>query len=633
MARKVLARKITRKQALSYTRTVPNPLGVTAIASVNGRRAYERQYAATRALLGSPEGAEMRRRVRRNKKALSAAQKKALAKGRATLAKKRGKKSVAKKASAPKRRKAASKAKAAPRPKKAVRRSSAKKSTKFYGGKYRALRARVGGRSVPTYVYLTKKKRVRKIPDFALAGYRSRADLKKRTKSAKGKAASWKRFNRLFDRRKKAADRVAKRILAGKYAFTPNRIGRRRPTRTVTFKEWEKSMIANARRKKKARKSRKGRKKATKKQLRALAKARAALRRKHSKKRKAKKARRNPLMQAAANKRRKKARRSRRKARRNPLMQAAANKRRGKSRRRARRNPLMQAAANKRRRKARRNSKHGYRRNMAAFVSDLKTTLKVGGVVAAGLILQKSLTKILTGTGYLDKLGAFKSIVAGGLVALAGGALVTKFVPGQAKLIASGMGAGLVHTILIEALGYFNQPQAVAYLGDYTEARGNAMYSGTGQMGSYYEFQPGQVYSGMGQLGEYYQTPGVSGFGGYGDSFGQAPLLTQAAAGVGEYYVTGGQGIGEYEEVTPEYSPRTSTRDGIRPDLTSAERAMNVAEAAAGVGNYGGLGADVDVPLQSTVYPQGQAEDIPDQPGGSRAGVFCGSNGVFGPCG
>ena len=56
---KGLTRPITRKQALSYKRTSPNPIGVTAIAQVNGRRrkaargrGRSRKKASVRSALG-----------------------------------------------------------------------------------------------------------------------------------------------------------------------------------------------------------------------------------------------------------------------------------------------------------------------------------------------------------------------------------------------------------------------------------------------------------------------------------------------------------------------------------------------------------------------------------------------------
>lgn len=682
MARRALARKITRKQALSYKRTTPNPLGVTAIAAVNGSASYARRYAATRRLLDEAEGGtapsrkgkSMRRRRatanRATPKKRKVARKSSPAQraARARFAAKYGKKSrfggPAKFAHA----KMASPWKF-PKRKKARRKASSVPKGRVYGGKYRALRARIGGRSRPTYTYLTKKKKVRKIPDFALMGYRSKKAQFKRELTQKGANASLKRQARLKASRERNAERISKRVLAGKYAFTPNkrRRARRAKKRVVSFHQWEKSMIANARRAKKRKKvSRRRRKvgvrvsartvkykhrvkankrkrrvkrrhRATPAQLRSLKKARAARRRKSKKGRKRHTA-------YAANRKRRVKRRKSRKARRNPLMQAAANRRRHRRvrrnrrhvgrRRHARRNPLMQAAANRRRRRGvRRNRKHsrrGYKRNVSLFVSDFIKTMKTAGIVSIGLVVQKGLSKYLSTAAWADPvLGklppAFKNTIVGLLTAAAGMTLVQKVAPGEAKHIGLGMGAGLVHTILMDVLTAIGQPAAVNYLGDYTESQGKS-YSG---YGSYYEFQPGQVYNGV---GEYFTQPGVSGF-------GNVPQLTQAAAGVGEYFVTGVKGIGEYEEVTPEYSAPTSTRDGIRPDLNSAEHAMSVAEAAAGVGMYGGGGGygtyeqNQDVALQSTVYPTGGGENIPDQPGGSRAGVFCGDNGVFGPCG
>jgi len=57
-----------------------------------------------------------------------------------------------------------------------------------------------------------------------------------------------------------------------------------------------------------------------------------------------------------------------------------------------------------------------------------------------------------------------------------------------------------------------------------------------------------------------------------------------------------------------------------------------VAEAAAGIGGMvhqaaAGFG---DLPLEQTVQPSIRAMDIPDMPGGSRAGILAGGDGIFG---
>jgi hypothetical protein len=145
-------------------------------------------------------------------------------------------------------------------------------------------------------------------------------------------------------------------------------------------------------------------------------------------------------------------------------------------------------------------------------------------------------------------------------------------------------------------------------------------------------------------MGEYFQTRGfgqpvmqaAAGMGqpmmqaaaGYGQPLMQAaagygqPRLAQAAAGVGEYIAYDTAGIGEYEEVPTSVQPM-ATNEGIMPNLYSAEQALSQAEAAAGVGQ-------TDVPLQSDVNPTITADPIGDAPGGSRAGVFQGQDGVFG---
>ena len=677
---KALAKKITRKQARSYTSTVPNPIGVTAISSVNGRGAYARRYAATRQILEGAKrsrkrkGREMvanRKRRTGKKRVLSAKQRAALAKGREALKRKicppgqkRRRRRAATGAYAALKSKRARRTRSAPkkrlpsffpswavanrRSKPAKKKRRAKSRSRTYGrGRYRALSARVGSRVMPTYVYTTRKGRTRKIPDFALAGYRSRRELKKVQASPGSRrgVAARKRFDRLYDRRKKAADRVSARILAGKYPFTPNARRRRRSHTITSFRDWEQNMLANARKKKSKSRRKRGRRVGGKKSRvvrykhpvkanRRIKKRRHRKVRRHARrnpmlqaaanrrrtKRRRRHVRRNPLMQAAANKRR--TRRRRRHARRNPLMQAAANRRRTrrhrKVRRHARRNPMLQAAANKHRRRRSHGRRRSFLRNQAGFVNDFMNTVKVGLPVGVGFVGQKILTKFLS--QYLGFAGVWKSTLAGAIVAAVGVPLLAKTKVSSAARLGAGMGAAFVHTLAMDALTNFGQPGYASYLGDYTERQGSALRG----MGSYYEFQPSQQYAGM---GEYFEVPaGVSGF-------GATPMLSQAAAGTGEYFVEGAQGIGEYEQVTPEFSPRTVTRDGIRPNLASAERELSQAEAAAGVGSYGGFGANnPDVNLQNTVYPEGQTDDIPDSPGGSRAGVFCGDNGVFGPC-
>jgi hypothetical protein len=124
-------------------------------------------------------------------------------------------------------------------------------------------------------------------------------------------------------------------------------------------------------------------------------------------------------------------------------------------------------------------------------------------------------------------------------------------------------------------------------------------------------------------------------------------MLTQAAAGygghlqqmyanppLGEYYAYGAEAIGEYESVNGMGNAEL-TDDGIYPNLSSAEQSLNVAEAAAGIGAEGPMLTQAaagfgDLPLEQTVEPMIRSLDIPDEPGGSRAGILQGGDGIFG---
>jgi hypothetical protein len=205
--------------------------------------------------------------------------------------------------------------------------------------------------------------------------------------------------------------------------------------------------------------------------------------------------------------------------------------------------------------------------------------------------------------------------------------------------VAAGMAASFIHGAIVTALNAGGAQEAAAYLSNYPNAEGS-MYGHA--IGSYYSFRPHEVYSGY---GSYYEIPQpMSGFGqpqltqaaaGYGQltqaAAGMGMLtqaaagmgqITQAAAGTGEYVATGIEGIGEYEE-NPVSGVAAYTDEGIHPNLHSAEQALSVAEAAAGVGS-------AEVPLQSTVNPTMIADPISDLPGGSRAGILAGGDGIFG---
>jgi len=686
MARKVLAKKISRKDAMAYRQTVPNPIGVTTLAAVNGPGAYAQRYEATRELLGQPSskassrrGASRRRKAASNRKSaptqrrkrmrkgtmkrnrmskqqymrrlagkgLSQAQREGLWKGyrKICTSKPKRKKRVRRNASAsslsPNRRKRTTAKRATSR-----KRTTTKRKTqrRVYGkGKYRALRARVGSRNLRTYAYQTPSGRIRKIPKHGYLGYASSAEMRsahrKDPKRADRDNARW--ASAMKRREKASISAVEGRGSAG--LFTPNR-RRRRPTRTITFEEWEREMKQNRRRRKKTTKKRRTRRNVSQVAANRRRRRKTTKARKTARKSVRRRVRRNARKSVAANRRRRSTSRRRR---------ATSSRRKSTSRRRVRRNARRSVAANRRRRTTRRKSTSRRRvqrrrrtlRNQAmTFGKQLLQVLKIGGVVVVGYVAHRALSRVVSDS-LLSKVSslqsgtgaAYRDVIAGALVAAVGVPVAAKVAPGDAKMLGAGMAASLLQNAIVTVLSQMGQDNVAAYLGDYTNAEGSPQYSG---YGSYYEFTPGQVF------GEYYSTPGMSGFGAVPQlyqaaagqfpgpgiahlqqeaaGFGQ-PALMQAAAGAGEYIVQGAAGIGEYEEVVPQYQRPVRTDEGVSPDLSSAERALDIAEAAAGVG------ATNLVPLQSTVYPTGTPEAIPDMPGGSRAGIFAGQNGAFGP--
>jgi hypothetical protein len=535
-------------------------------------------------------------------------------------------------------------------------------------GPFKSLTATIGGRHVPTYMYRGKRGKATKIPLWAILGGKSKRGFEA--------AAGDSRVARRIVATKKRRDAAARRVQLHGDAFTPNRRGRRRRMRVIPYETWSANM-STKRRRKKARKSthrrkttthRKRKRHAAKRNTTHRRRRRAGKRRGHRRARRVhenKRGRRRHGRRRHARRNRRRAhsavmagrivmnkhrRRRHRRARRNETAApAAANPRRRRrhSRRRARRNAKRRAPMpftfrgsirpNRRRhhRKARRhyedNRRH-YRRN-PDFTSELKSALKVGVVVGVGFFAHKALSKVLTDNvlSKVSALGEWTGLVSGLLTAAVGIPLARKVAPAHANQIGIGMAVSFVQSATMKLLEKLNQPTIAGYLAGYPDSTGRA-YQG---------------------YGEYMAVPGMSGFGdytlaqaaaGYGATpllaqaaagYGATPLLAQAAAGVGdaasmgEYIVQGASGIGEYEQVpTGPFSGHISgvgaTNEGIYPDLSSAERALSVAEAAAGVGGMG------DLPFMSTLNPTVMAQPVPDAPSGSRAGILEGGDGIFG---
>jgi hypothetical protein len=539
---------------------------------------------------------------------------------------------------------------------------TSKKTGKKTGG-YKALRAKYGPKSRWTYKYATKKGSVRDIPDHALLGFPSAAAMRKVYKagSDRERAALSRRLQRLYERRERDAEKAATRIRAGRGMFTPNKAD------VLSYEEWE-EMRPNARRKtkKKTTKKRSSSKLpryGTKAYYRAIGKKGAAKRKRKAggKKKTTTRRRKTTARRKATPKRDSKGRflKRGRKAATKKRTRRAAPKRKRTTRRR--KTMTITLRANRKRRmkrnqgaykanRKRRVRRRSYRRNQG-FMAELTGALKLGALVTAGFATHRALTHVVD-VHALGKVGAlqtgevakYRGIISGLLTAVLGIGATMATAKGGSKWqapVAAGMAASFIHGAIVTALNAGGAQEAAAYLSNYPNAEGSMYGHG---IGSYYSFKPHEVYSGY---GSYYEIPQpMSGFGnpmltqaaaGYGQltqaAAGMgAPMLTQAAAGygqitqaaagTGEYVAVGVEGIGEYEE-TPVSGVASYTDEGIHPNLHSAEQALSVAEAAAGVGS-------AEVPLQSTVNPTMIADPISDLPGGSRAGILAGGDGIFG---
>jgi len=504
------------------------------------------------------------------------------------------------------------------------RRKGRKKAT---ARRYRPITARVGGAKLRTYMYKSKRG-VKHIPLYALAGAKSPAQFRAATTPGHKKAHT------------KAAARVRARVAAimrarGKGVsrrvasiFTPNR------GTVIPFAAWSKSMRPNRRRKKAAKKSvRRSRRAAPRRRRKAV---RGTVHRKRRRTHRRKKA-------AAPRRRRRYAKNARRHHARRRHHAAGTHRRRrryGRNRRRASYLPLrvsrLTYRSNKRRhrrgyrRNARAHAAHGFR--AGDFMSQFVAALKVGLVAAGGMVAHRALSMGLS--NMLSKQTAFQSgalatyrdpisqvIVAA--LGMFGLAKVNESVkqPWVAQVNA-GVFVSLAHGLL-SILVSKSAPQYQAYLAGYADNSSRA-YSGFGE------------YMATNGFGEYMATNGfgaapmlsqaAAGFGApmlsqAAAGFG-APMLSQAAAGTGEYVASGVQGIGDYEMVNGTGSFGVE-EDGIAPNLHSAEHALNIAEAAAGV-------AIGDLPPQSQQWPMMVAKPISDTMTGARAGTFQGRDGIFG---
>jgi len=740
-------RKITRKQALAYNKTIPNRMGVTSLVELNGRGSYEEHYKRAQRILNSnPKGKKMagkkkkvmtraqyakkfkgksqkvinafygnylrivsgkgvkrgkgkarkhtkkyrirvtgagyklkanRKRARRNmsqdepewgeraEQAESDFGGRMYPKRTRGPAKKKGKKTAKKaagrKASTPRSRYIASRKRLGRSPKQAAsdwklhargkkHKATPKKTKKAHKGRaakpFRRLSVRVAGKTRKTYLYRTAKGRYRHLPEYALLGFKSQKAREKAAKTEKGSLRISRKLESISRRRQRAAMLAPRRIMAGKDIFSPN------AGRIVSFEEWKK-MHANAKKKgkKRVKKTRKGQ---TRKQLAAsrrnVKKAQAARRRKGKGRKHPKKTRKSmskkPWMKGlrAAHAARRAGKGKKRKT---------SKSRKYVSRKRSKRvmsgtKWTIRHTAGKRGRGKKRGRKamysihlrRNYSRNIGgAMVSDLTKVVKFGTLIFSGYVVHRALTKVVDNYA-TAKIAALATSQYRGLISSVVTAAVG--IPGAMFLgrkahvdvapVVGGMAASLLQGVLMTILNAAGQQNIAGYLSGYADG-GSRAYRG---MGEYYSFKPQQVFNGM---GEFYEVLPQSGFGldtaqlrqAAGSypmeavGFTQAPgamgaQVTQAAGAAGEYIVYGAEGMGDYEEVIPTGSG-VATNDGVRPNLHEAEQALNIVEAAGAMG---------DLPSQMNVNPTVAQRPVAGEPGGSRAGILAGGDGIFG---
>ena len=646
---------ISKKQALSYERLVPNGIGVTTLAAVNGRGAaaraeYDSRYQATREILtgsaprrarsnavaSEPLAAKPNRSKKMPKRLSGAAFKRSAqykkmmsglrAKGyrsnkgkakravnlsmsgwdKAALKSKHGG-TLAAIAAAQGGARAKRKGHKRPMPKGAFWKSldlrgATKKSPHKKVG---LLKMKIGGKVLRTYMVRGKGGKVRHVPDYMLTGFKSgaaRASFVKRgskdPKLAKRFAAFNKREANIQPRRVAAAERALARARAGRVVdiFTPN---------AMSYSEWSKNMTPNKKRaKKKAKKSgarRPSAKRAIKRVTRRAVK-RAVKRTSHKRK-----ARRTAKQIAAARRNIKKAQAARRrghtarKGKAKSVRRASPKRRAVANRRRHHRNGSTVAVANRRHRRHRRNGAAGDLFMTALAVSAGFATHRALRTVLVEQVFGKidALNPgLVTGADATKRL-AYSRMLASATMALVGaGALQFAKKGSAAKQITEvqgGMVASALLDIIVQGLKLSTSTESVAgYL------------SG---LGEYVPTNSGPLMRAQAGYGSYYP---MNGMGAYRTAMAGNRLLGQASAGVGEYFAQNIAGLGQYSQQAAAgmgefFSPGghagltralpiSGMDDGIAPRLSAAEHALTVAEAVAGLGDD-----DSDTTAVSTV--------------------------------
>jgi hypothetical protein len=537
------------------------------------------------------------------------------------------------------------------RVKKTVRTAATRKQRVAYG-QYR--RARLfnprTGRMEYSYYYRTKKGTYRRIPAWAVGGAKSQAAYKKAGFKAGGGPKTWARTAAA---RKRAADRILKE--GG--VFTPNKgkkKGKKRKgskKRAAFWAAFRRARAAGHTKKQsfaiaRGETSMAGKKRRTKgkskRKARRTTKRRTTKRRTTKRRASKRKGKRLTKRQKAARKGARTRKRNAAAKKRTPRKRRKSAKRRGTARATTRRSTKRGGKRKGYRKNRRRSSKRrgsyrknrrrsGYRRNQG-FMKTLVMVLKAGGLALSGFVAHRVVTALGAEYGLLALIKPAEGEVATSMqltlakwakpitgVGVAGiEILILNAVVKDEKTkttIGAGIVASLLHSTVVTILMAAEQPKIAAQLEGYSNSlayqlRGNRRRRMAAMRGMH----------GMRGLGAMRSImPGYK-------QIGAAPFL-QAAAGtgtgeyfqsnsVGEYFAPNGtQGVGAYEAAGPLAMQASAgvgqvIEDGIRPD-DDLDRVLDLAESAAGLGEYYSAGrdnggfAEQRVPTQSQWVPHG----------------------------
>jgi len=458
----------------------------------------------------------------------------------------------------------------------------------------------VTGRKRLSYLRRTKRG-LKRIPEWAVGGARSRADYKgpkydkRRARIQKRRASAAARIQKrggvfVPNRARSSAARLrsGRRLAAFnrlRSAGNSKRVAALGAVRAVPFTKAEVAAgktfrgisnrgASSVAKKKKKRKSTKGRRKTTTKSKRS---GKRKSSRRGRKKSGSKKARRSS----------KKARRSSKASRRKGTRKSAP--RRGRRARKAVRlrhgQSVRVLAKNRRRRKMRRNGRR-YRRN--GFASDLKMVLKAGAIVLTGFIIHRVLTNLggraigptLASNMTLARWEKPITSTAIGLLGVGGLSVLGKKMKAETR---TAMQAGIVvswlQSVVIGVLNAVNQPDAASMLAGYQNSTSYRL-RGLGRA------RPKKGFRGFGAMERNARSimPQYAPVSGTGEYF-------TGNAGVGEYFAEPGvQGVGSYEPAgtlallpSRSHMGQLPIDDGIRPD-SDIDQVMTLAESAAGLG-------------------------------------------------